>query len=75
MNADAYLGLGANLGNPLLTFELALGLIGRFAKVHSVSKIYRSLPLGYSKQPFFGLAACIATRPRTGSIASQNTGC
>lgn len=61
-NAEVFIGLGANLGTPRQTFELALALIGRFAKVNSVSKLYRSLPFGYADQPpFINAAACIAT--------------
>ncbi|MDG1138950.1 MAG: 2-amino-4-hydroxy-6-hydroxymethyldihydropteridine diphosphokinase [Opitutales bacterium] len=62
MNADIYLGLGANLGEPSQTFELALALVGRFAKIHQVSKLYKSSPFGFSDQPpFVNAAAQIST--------------
>ena len=53
MNADAYIGLGANLGIPKETFERALGLLSAFAKIISVSRLYRSEPYGFADQPPF----------------------
>ena len=46
LNDEVYLGLGANLGNPRQTFDLALALIRGFAEVLSVSKLYQSEPFG-----------------------------
>jgi len=57
LNADAYLGLGANLGNPKDTFEKALGLAANFAKIKKVSRLYKSAPFGFSDQPPFINAA------------------
>ena len=57
LNDEVYLGLGANLGNPRQTFDLALALIRGFAEVLSVSKLYKSEPFGYSEQPAFVNAA------------------
>ena len=57
LNDEVYLGLGANLGNPRQTFDLALALIRGFAEVLSVSKLYQSEPFGYSEQPAFVNAA------------------
>ena len=62
LNADIYLGLGANLGVPRETFELALALVARFAKIRKVSKLYKSSPFGFSDQPpFVNAAAQIST--------------
>ncbi len=57
MSADAYLGLGANLGSPKETFERALKLVSEFADITSVSRLYRSKPYGFSNQPPFVNAA------------------
>ena len=58
MNAEeVYLGLGANLGNPRITFEKALSKISNFAVIEKVSKLYRSAPFGFSDQPPFVNAA------------------
>ena len=57
MNAEAYLGLGAHLGNPKDTFEKALGLVANFAKIKKVSRLYKSAPFGFSDQPPFINAA------------------
>ena len=57
MSADAYLGLGANLGSPKETFERALELVSEFADITSVSRLYRSKPYGFSNQPPFVNAA------------------
>lgn len=58
MNAEeAYLGLGANLGNPKKTFENALSKISDFASIEKVSKLYKSTPYGFSDQPSFINAA------------------
>ena len=53
MSSEAYVGLGANLGNPRETFEKALILIAGFAEVVAVSRLYRSSPFGFSDQPDF----------------------
>ena len=57
MSADVYIGLGANLGNPLTTFEKCLPLIEGYSEIISKSKIYRSAPFGYADQPSFINAA------------------
>ena len=59
MNADAYLGLGANLGNPKDTFEKALGIVANFAKIKKVSRLYKSDPFGFPDQPSFINAAVL----------------
>ena len=57
MNAEAYLGLGGNLGNPKETFEKALHLISDFVIIEKISRLYKSAPFGYSDQPPFINAA------------------
>lgn len=63
MNAEVYLGLGGNLGDPPATFRKALELLTACSKVLKVSKLYRSKPYGFSEQPdFYNAAAQISTR-------------
>ena len=57
MSADVYLGLGANLGTPLSTFENCLPLIEEYSQIISRSRLYRSAPYGYADQPPFSNAA------------------
>jgi 2-amino-4-hydroxy-6-hydroxymethyldihydropteridine diphosphokinase len=57
LNADVYIGLGANMGTPRETFEKSLEIISTFAKVEKVSRLYQSAPLGFSDQPPFINAA------------------
>ena len=57
MNTEIYLGLGGNLGEPSATFQQALKLVGEFAKVTKVSKLYQSKPYGFADQPDFYNAA------------------
>ena len=57
LSADAYIGLGANLGNPRSTFKKCLSVIGQYAKIISRSRLYRSEPYGYADQPHFINAA------------------
>ena len=57
MNTEIYLGLGGNLGDPPATFQQALELVGRFAEVTKVSKLYKSKPYGFVDQPDFYNAA------------------
>jgi 2-amino-4-hydroxy-6-hydroxymethyldihydropteridine diphosphokinase len=62
LNADAYLGLGANLGDPKETFGRALELVSGFSVIKSTSRLYRSKPYGFSDQPpFVNAAARIST--------------
>ena len=69
MNAEeAYLGLGANLGNPKKTFENALSKISYFASIEKVSKLYKSTPYGFSDQPSFINAAVKITTTLTPEI-------
>ncbi len=62
MNTEIYLGLGGNLGDPPATFQEALKLIGEFALVTKVSKLYKSKPYGFADQPdFYNAAAQLAS--------------
>ena len=51
----AYVGLGANLGDPRRTVSEAILELGRLpgSAVTSRSSLYRSAPLGYTAQPDF----------------------
>ena len=63
LSAEAYVGLGANLGNPEETFGHALSSMGTFSEVLGVSGLYRSKPYGFSRQPdFLNAAARIRTK-------------
>ena len=53
MKSEAFVGLGANLGNPRKTFEKALDLVSTFGDVIAVSRLYRSSPFGFQDQPDF----------------------
>jgi 2-amino-4-hydroxy-6-hydroxymethyldihydropteridine diphosphokinase len=62
LNTEIYLGLGGNLGDPPATFQQALKLIGEFAQVTKVSKLYKSKPYGFADQPdFYNAAAQLAS--------------
>jgi 2-amino-4-hydroxy-6-hydroxymethyldihydropteridine diphosphokinase len=62
LNTEIYLGLGGNLGDPPATFQEALKLIGEFALVTKVSKLYKSKPYGFADQPdFYNAAAQLAS--------------
>ena len=75
MNAEeAYLGLGANLGNPKKTFENALSKISDFASIEKVSKLYKSTPYGFSDQPPFVNAAVKITSTLPQDPSLQTTG-
>jgi len=49
----AYIGIGANLGDPQAQVEAAFGEIGLVAgtKVTARSPLYRTAPIGYAAQP------------------------
>lgn len=51
----AFVGLGANLGEPRRQVEAALEELGRVAQTRVVrqSSFYRSAPVGYAEQPEF----------------------
>ena len=57
MNAEAYVGFGANLGKPDQTFAQACELLKEFAELLGFSKLYRSKPYGFADQPSFVNAA------------------
>lgn len=51
----AYVGLGANLGEPRRQVEAALGELGAIPRTRLLrsSSLYRSSPMGYANQPDF----------------------
>lgn len=60
----AYVGLGANLGDPMAQLHAALSAIDRLpgTRVAQVSSLYRSAPVGYLDQPdFYNAVAAIDT--------------
>ena len=76
LNANAYIGLGANLGKPKDTFEKALDLISQFATIEKLSRLYHSSPFGFSAQPpFTNAAVAISTiySPKDLLIRLQDT--
>lgn len=57
---SAYLGLGANLGDPAAQLRAALVAIAALpgTRVLAVSRLYRSAPMGPAGQPDYCNAAC-----------------
>ena len=55
--ADAWIGLGTNLGDRAGTMRAALTAITEFAEVVAVSSFYETEPVGYADQPVFLNAA------------------
>jgi 2-amino-4-hydroxy-6-hydroxymethyldihydropteridine diphosphokinase len=55
--ALAYVGLGANLGEPARTLEAAIDRLGEIGTVERRSRLYRSAPWGVRDQPDFVNAA------------------
>ena len=56
----AYIGLGANLGQPAAQLRAALAELNALADVHveAVSRFYRSAPMGPAEQPDYCNAVC-----------------
>ena len=62
LNAEIYIGLGGNLGNPRETFDRALEKVSAFAEVRDISRLYRSKPYGFPDHPdFLNAAVRLAT--------------
>ncbi len=55
----AYIGLGANLGDPPAQLRAAIDAIGALGTLLAVSPFYRSAPLGPADQPEFCNAVCV----------------
>lgn len=51
--ARIFLGLGSNLGDREKNINLALEKLGQVGKVHKVSSLYETEPVGYKDQPWF----------------------
>lgn len=51
--ADAYLSLGANLGDRAATLRRAVGDLATLGNVTGVSSLYETEPVGYTDQPNF----------------------
>ncbi len=51
----AYVGMGANLGDPETQLEAAWQALGRIERTKAIarSSLYRSAPMGYAQQPDF----------------------
>lgn len=61
MNARAwraYIGLGANLGDPAAQLRWALTRLAQLGSVPSRSQLYRSAPMGPADQPDYCNAVC-----------------
>jgi 2-amino-4-hydroxy-6-hydroxymethyldihydropteridine diphosphokinase len=61
----AYVGLGANLGDPLVQLRMAVAAISRLPStaVAGTSSVYRSAPVGYLDQPdFYNAVVGVDTR-------------
>ncbi len=62
---SAYVGLGANLGNPAAALRSAMQALGRLpeTRMTRASSLYRSAPLGHADQPeFLNAVAELSTR-------------
>ena len=58
MLAEAYLGLGSNLGDRRANIERGLAMLRRLGVVTAVSSMRETSPEGFSRQPPFLNAAC-----------------
>jgi 2-amino-4-hydroxy-6-hydroxymethyldihydropteridine diphosphokinase len=64
------LGLGANLGEPLLQLRRAVERLGEILAVQAVSSVYRTEPVGLREQPdFFNLV--VRGRARLGPLRTM----
>lgn len=54
----AYVGLGANLGDPPAQLHAALDRLAGLGRIAATSPFYRSAPMGPADQPAFCNAAC-----------------
>ncbi len=55
---SAYIGLGANLGDPARQLRTALAQIAELGQIAATSPFYRSAPMGPADQAAFCNAAC-----------------
>ncbi len=53
-----YLSLGSNIGHREANLERALRLLGEEVKIHRISSIYETAPVGYADQPSFLNMVC-----------------
>ncbi|QHS08696.1 2-amino-4-hydroxy-6-hydroxymethyldihydropteridine diphosphokinase [Sinimarinibacterium sp. NLF-5-8] len=60
----AYIGLGANLGDPPQQLQRALTLLATVCEVQAVSPVYRSAPMGPADQPDYANAVCVLKTAR-----------
>ncbi len=58
-NHRAYVGIGANLGDPAANVERALAALGDLGTVTRTSSLYRTRPWGNADQPHFVNAAAV----------------
>ena len=58
MRSEAYVGLGANLGDCAANLRAALDMMRPFAEGMRASPLYRTSPVGFRAQPAFYNAAC-----------------
>ena len=56
--SHAYIGLGANLGDPPAQIRAALEQLAELGELQAVSPFYRSAPMGPSDQPDYCNAVC-----------------
>jgi 2-amino-4-hydroxy-6-hydroxymethyldihydropteridine diphosphokinase len=57
------IGLGANLGDRLATFEAALGELAELGTISAVSQLYETIPVGGPVQPdYYNAAVCIRSQ-------------
>jgi 2-amino-4-hydroxy-6-hydroxymethyldihydropteridine diphosphokinase len=57
------IGLGANLGDRVATFESALTRMAQWGSLQAVSRLFETAPVGGPVQPdYYNAAACLLTR-------------
>ncbi len=61
MPPRSVIGLGANLGDRLATFESAMRALGGLGEICGVSNLYETDPVGPAQPDYFNAAACLRT--------------
>ena len=64
-NADAYIGLGANLGDAAATVAAAVEALAGLGHVAAVSRLYETDPVGVTDQPPFRNAVVLLRTARS----------
>lgn len=71
MPPRSVIGLGANLGDRLTTFESAVRVLRTLGDVCGVSNLYETDPVGPAQPDYFNAAACLLTELRPTELLHQ----